>query len=40
MGKPVIEDLTEAAELSEAASYEAEEDDISDDELVLVEATA
>jgi hypothetical protein len=39
MGKPVIEDLTEAAELSDAASYEAEEDDVSDDELVLVETT-
>lgn len=39
MGKPVVEDLTEAAELSDAASYEAEEDDVSDDELVLVETT-
>lgn len=34
MGKPVIEDLVEAAEASDAAEYEAEEDDVTDDDLI------
>jgi hypothetical protein len=38
MGKPVNENLDEAAELSEVASYETEELEISDDELVVGQA--
>lgn len=36
MGKPVVEDLTEVAEIEEVGDYEAEEDDITDDDLVAV----
>lgn len=34
MGKPVIEDLVEAAEASDAAEYEPEADDVTDDDLI------
>lgn len=37
MGKPVVEDLTEVAEMQEVAEYEVEADDITDDDLVLVD---
>jgi len=34
MGKPVVEDLTATAEASDAAEYESEADDITDDDLI------
>ena len=40
MGKPVIEDLVEAAEATDAAEYEAEDDDITDDDLIPQEVPA
>jgi len=37
MGKPVVEDLSEVAEIEEVGDYEVEEDDVTDDDLVGVE---
>ena len=40
MGKPVVEDVDPLAEAAEAALYEAEADDVTDDELVPQETVA
>ncbi len=40
MGKPVVEDLPEAAEAGDAAQYEPEADDVSDDDLMPLDGAA